>query len=59
MTFGVFIPFFFVVSGMRLDIDALFASPSGVAGRSCCCSSCCSSSFGAPPRCCSIAACCH
>jgi Kef-type K+ transport system membrane component KefB len=31
VAFGVFIPFFFVVSGMRLDVDALFASPSGVA----------------------------
>jgi Kef-type K+ transport system membrane component KefB len=31
VAFGVFIPFFFVVSGMRLDIDALFASPSGIA----------------------------
>ena len=31
VAFGVFIPFFFVVSGMRLDINALFASPSGVA----------------------------
>jgi Kef-type K+ transport system membrane component KefB len=31
VAFGVFIPFFFVVSGMRLDIDALFASSSGVA----------------------------
>jgi Kef-type K+ transport system membrane component KefB len=30
VAFGVFIPFFFVVSGMRLDIDALFASVSGV-----------------------------
>ena len=30
VAFGVFIPFFFVVSGMRLDIDALFASPSGL-----------------------------
>ena len=30
VAFGVFIPFFFVVSGMRLDIDALFASPSSV-----------------------------
>jgi Kef-type K+ transport system membrane component KefB len=29
--FGFFIPFFFVVSGMQLDIDALFASLSGVA----------------------------
>jgi Kef-type K+ transport system membrane component KefB len=29
--FGVFIPFFFVVSGMNIDIDALFASVSGVA----------------------------
>ena len=31
VAFGVFIPFFFVVSGMKLDIDALFGSPSGVA----------------------------
>jgi Kef-type K+ transport system membrane component KefB len=31
VAFGVFVPFFFVVSGMRLDIDALFASASGVA----------------------------
>jgi Kef-type K+ transport system membrane component KefB len=30
IAFGVFIPFFFVVSGMRLDVQALFASPSGV-----------------------------
>jgi Kef-type K+ transport system membrane component KefB len=30
VAFGVFIPFFFVVSGMSLDIDALFASASGV-----------------------------
>src|SRR3954463_7060450 len=30
IAFGVFIPFFFVVSGMRLDVDALFASASGV-----------------------------
>ena len=30
VAFGVFIPFFFVVSGMQLDIDALFASASGV-----------------------------
>ena len=30
VAFGVFVPFFFVVSGMRLDIDALFASASGV-----------------------------
>ena len=28
--FGLFIPFFFVVSGMQLDIDALFGSVSGV-----------------------------
>jgi Kef-type K+ transport system membrane component KefB len=28
--FGFFIPFFFVVSGMELDIDALFASVAGV-----------------------------
>ena len=31
VAFGVFIPFFFVVSGMQLDIDALFSSVSGVA----------------------------
>ena len=31
VAFGVFIPFFFVVSGMQLDVAALFASPSGVA----------------------------
>jgi Kef-type K+ transport system membrane component KefB len=31
VAFGVFVPFFFVVSGMRLDVDALFASVSGVA----------------------------
>ena len=30
VAFGFFIPFFFVVSGMQLDIDALFASVSGV-----------------------------
>jgi Kef-type K+ transport system membrane component KefB len=30
VAFGVFIPFFFVVSGMRLDVNALFASPSGL-----------------------------
>jgi Kef-type K+ transport system membrane component KefB len=30
VAFGVFVPFFFVVSGMRVDIDALFASASGV-----------------------------
>ncbi len=29
--FGVFVPYFFVVSGMKLDIDALFSSVSGVA----------------------------
>jgi Kef-type K+ transport system membrane component KefB len=31
IAFGVFVPFFFVVSGMRLDVDALVASVSGVA----------------------------
>ena len=31
VAFGVFIPFFFVLSGMQLDIDALFSSVSGVA----------------------------
>jgi Kef-type K+ transport system membrane component KefB len=30
VAFGFFIPFFFVVSGMQLDIDALFGSVSGV-----------------------------
>jgi Kef-type K+ transport system membrane component KefB len=30
VAFGVFVPFFFIVSGMNLDIDALFASVSGV-----------------------------
>ncbi len=30
VAFGVFVPFFFVVSGMNLDITALFASASGV-----------------------------
>lgn len=29
--FGVFVPFFFIVSGMRLDIPALIASPGGLA----------------------------
>lgn len=28
--FGVFVPFFFVVSGMRLDVSALFASAAGL-----------------------------
>jgi Kef-type K+ transport system membrane component KefB len=31
VAFGVFVPFFFVVSGMQLDIAALFASVSSVA----------------------------
>ncbi len=31
VAFGVFVPFFFVVSGMRLDIGALFATLGGVA----------------------------
>jgi Kef-type K+ transport system membrane component KefB len=30
VAFGVFVPFFFVVSGMRLDVDALFSSLSGL-----------------------------
>jgi Kef-type K+ transport system membrane component KefB len=30
IAFGVFVPFFFVVSGMKLDVDALFGSVSGV-----------------------------
>ncbi|HEX7610661.1 MAG TPA: cation:proton antiporter [Solirubrobacteraceae bacterium] len=31
VAFGVFVPFFFVTSGMNLDVQALFASVSGVA----------------------------
>jgi Kef-type K+ transport system membrane component KefB len=31
VAFGLFVPFFFVVSGMQLDLAALFASVSGVA----------------------------
>jgi Kef-type K+ transport system membrane component KefB len=31
IAFGVFVPFFFVTSGMSLDVTALFASGSGVA----------------------------
>jgi Kef-type K+ transport system membrane component KefB len=31
IAFGVFVPFFFVTSGMKLDVAALFASVSGVA----------------------------
>jgi Kef-type K+ transport system membrane component KefB len=31
VAFGVFVPFFFVTSGMRLDVDALFSSVGGVA----------------------------
>ncbi|MEI7560088.1 MAG: cation:proton antiporter [Actinomycetes bacterium] len=30
VAFGVFVPFFFVVSGMQLDVSALFTSASGV-----------------------------
>jgi Kef-type K+ transport system membrane component KefB len=30
VAFGVFVPFFFVVSGMQLNIDAMFSSVSGV-----------------------------
>lgn len=30
VAFGVFVPFFFIVSGMKLDVHALFASASGV-----------------------------
>jgi Kef-type K+ transport system membrane component KefB len=30
VAFGVFVPFFFVVSGMQLDVDALFSSSSGL-----------------------------
>ncbi len=29
--FGVFVPFFFIVSGMELDVASLFNSPSGLA----------------------------
>jgi Kef-type K+ transport system membrane component KefB len=31
VAFGVFVPFFFIVSGMKLDVRALFGSPGGVA----------------------------
>jgi Kef-type K+ transport system membrane component KefB len=31
IAFGAFVPFFFVVSGMRLDLPALFGSPGSVA----------------------------
>ena len=31
IAFGVFVPFFFVVSGMQLDVAALFASPANLA----------------------------
>jgi Kef-type K+ transport system membrane component KefB len=31
VAFGVFVPFFFVTSGMRLDVDALFSSVGSVA----------------------------
>lgn len=31
IAFGVFVPFFFIVSGMKLDVSSLFASPGGVA----------------------------
>jgi Kef-type K+ transport system membrane component KefB len=30
IAFGVFVPFFFVASGMKLDVSALFATPAGV-----------------------------
>ncbi len=30
VAFGVFVPFFFVASGMQLDVDAMFSSVSGV-----------------------------
>src|ERR1035441_10321711 len=30
VAFGVFVPFFFVVSGMKLDVAALFASASSI-----------------------------
>ncbi len=30
VAFGVFVPFFFIVSGMKLDVAALFSSASGV-----------------------------
>lgn len=31
IAFGIFVPFFFIVSGMKLDLPALFASVGGVA----------------------------
>ena len=30
IAFGVFVPFFFVASGMKLDVSALFGTPAGV-----------------------------
>jgi Kef-type K+ transport system membrane component KefB len=30
IAFGVFVPFFFIVSGMKLDLHALFSSPAGL-----------------------------
>jgi Kef-type K+ transport system membrane component KefB len=31
LAFGLFVPFFFIVSGMKLDVSAVFATPGGVA----------------------------
>ncbi len=31
LAFGLFVPFFFIVSGMKLDVSALFATPGAVA----------------------------
>ncbi len=33
VAFGVFVPFFFIVSGMKLDLNALFATPAAAAAK--------------------------
>lgn len=48
IAFGVFVPFFFIISGMRLDLPALFARAGGVAKMRCSSSS--SSSSAASRR---------
>jgi Kef-type K+ transport system membrane component KefB len=53
VAFGFFIPFFFVVSGMQLDVDACSRASRG--WSSCSCSSGCFSSCAGRRRCCSIA----
>jgi Kef-type K+ transport system membrane component KefB len=55
VAFGAFVPFFFVVSGMNLDLPALFGSVGSVAKMGL--YSCCSWSSAVCPRCCSTAVC--